>query len=377
MFDNFYNLSEYAREISDLEIKDEYLIFKDDLCELLTKIKKLNKDEQYWEIQKLYSEKDVLWFKFIPNVEELQSIDITKKRYEKLENWQKDMLLAMFQNIELVQFDPRKRGAKNLKRFEEENRGASPESINKLGIKNLIKGGACINKYFLNIKKGYDEKLRIIDRIEEIYNNCLKPIEIQVPDKENSGKLKTFKIENNAKNRFLNNYYYSLKNDLNGYRNNVNNRNDIEDIYNWFVNNDEISEDVYLKIAKNLNIDTNREKKYWMADLKLYNMIDKHFNDFKEKERCIEKDIEEFNDLVNKLKSGDTTYTIHKYNTIGGKDEVSIRDYIEYWKTDLDYSEYLNCREEKLTKELLDEIDNLSMEEIKEKYFKVEVIENE
>lgn len=79
LFDNFYNLSEYAREISDLEIKDEYLIFKDDLCELLTKIKKLNKDEQYWEIQKLYSEKDVLWFKFRLNVEELQSIDITKK----------------------------------------------------------------------------------------------------------------------------------------------------------------------------------------------------------------------------------------------------------------------------------------------------------
>ena len=156
-----------------------------------------------------------------------------------------------------------------------------------------------------------------------------------------------------------------------------NNRKDIEDIYNWFVNNDEISEDVYLKIVKNLNIDTNREKKYWMADLKLYSMIDKNFNDFKEKERCIEKDIEEFNDLVNKLKSGDTTYTIHKYNTIGGKDEVSIRDYIECWKTDLDYSEYLNCREEKLTKKLLDEIDNLSMEEIKEKYFKVEVIENE
>lgn len=51
LFDNFYNLSDYAREISDLEIKDEYLIFKDDLCELLTKIKKLNKDEQYWEIQ--------------------------------------------------------------------------------------------------------------------------------------------------------------------------------------------------------------------------------------------------------------------------------------------------------------------------------------
>lgn len=377
LFDNFYNLSEYAREISDLEIKDEYLIFKDDLCELLTKIKKLNKDEQYWEIQKLYSEKDVLWFKFRLNVEELQSIDITKKRYEKLENWQKDMLLAMFQNIELVQFDPSKRGAKNLKRFEEENRGASPESINKLGIKNLIKGGACINKYFLNIKKGYDEKLRIIDRIEEIYNNCLKPIEIQVHNYENSGKLKTFKIENNTKNRFLNNYYYSLKINLNDYRNNDNNRKDIEDIYNWFVNNDEISEDVYLKIAKNLNIDTNREKKYWMADLKLYSIIDKNFNDFKEKERCIKKDIEEFNDLVNKLKSGDTTYTIHKYNTIGGKDEVSIRDYIEHWKTDLDYSEYLNCREEKLTKELLDEIDNLSMEEIKEKYFKVEVIENE
>lgn len=104
------------------------------------------------------------------------------------------MLLAMFQNIELVQFDPSKRGAKNLKRFEEENRGASPESINKLGIKILLKVGHVSINIF-KYKKGYDEKLRIIDRIEEIYNNCLKPIEIQVPDKDNSGKLKTFKIE--------------------------------------------------------------------------------------------------------------------------------------------------------------------------------------
>ena len=77
------------------------------------------------------------------------------------------------------------------------------------------------------------------------------------------------------------------------------------------------------------------------------------------------------------LESGDKKYIIHKYDIIGGNDEASIRDYIEYWKTELDYAEFLKGRDKKITSELLNEIDNLSMSEIKEKYFKMEVIENE
>lgn len=377
LFNHFYLLSEYAKNNSKLQINDNYLILKDAILELLVEIRNMKKDEQYWELQKLYSERNMLMFTFRLDVHELQFVPILQERFKDIEDWQKDMLLAMFQNIEPYDENPSRYGAELLKRYEENNGEYNLEKIRKSEIKELIKHGACINKCFLSIKKGYNEIRRIIDRLEELYNQCLKPLEVQVPDEENDGKAKTYKIDNNSKNRFLRDYYFSLKIQLNGYGNLDHSYDDIDDIYNWFINNDEISDDIYLKIAEREKVDTNREKKYWMADLKVRSQIDHWFYEFKEKERKIEEGLKEISKLKKRLKSGDKEYIIHKYDIIGGNDEASIRDYIEYWKTELDYAEFLKGRDKKITSELLNEIDNLSMSEIKEKYFKMEVIENE
>ena len=148
-------------------------------------------------------------------------------------------------------------------------------------------------------------------------------------------------------------------------------------MYEWFSSNESISDDIYLKIAQRENIDVNQDKKYWMADLKINSLLDKYFTEFKEKEKEIEEGIKEIEYLKSLLEKSEKEYSIHKYKIIGGHDEESIRKYIEFWKYSLDYTEFLKGRDKKLTEELLNEIDTLSFEEIRDKYFKVEVIENE
>lgn len=245
----------------------------------------------------------------------------------------------------------------------------------KSEMKELITHGASINKYFFNVKKGYYETHRIIDRLEELYNLCLKPIEVHLVDEE--GKINAYKIENNAKNRFLNKYYFSLRGCLKGYGCG-NDYSDIDEIYKWFNTHDEVPEEYYLEEAKKHNIDINQDKKYWMADVKrLDSSLEKCLNEYKAIEKSIAEGLIEIDKLKEMLQSGEKEYKIHKYEIIGGTDEESIRDYIEFWKSKIDYNEYLKGRDRDLTKELLSDLDKLSLEEIKGKYFEMEVIEDE
>lgn len=375
LFNNFYLLTDYARSYSNLDVNDQYLIFKDSINELLVETRNMTSKEKWWEIQKLYSEKEVLWFSFWRDVYDLKEVDVLKERFSLLENWQKDMLLAMFQNIEPYDPDPTKHGSTYYKRYEDKHGEYNHEELFKSKIVELIKNGACLNKCFFNIKRGYYEKKRIIDRLEELYNLCLKPIEIHLPQKD--GTVKSYKIENNIKNRFLNNYYLSLQQSLKGFAHVENPYSDIEEIFEWFVNSKEVSEDIYLDIAKREKIDINKEKKYWLADVKQQNLIDKYFYDFKEKEKIIEDGLKEIEVLKTKLSAGETEYSMHKFEVIGGHNEVSIRNYIEFWKSKFTYSEYLKGRDKEATAKLLNEIEGLSIQEIREKYFKVEVLEDE
>ena len=79
--------------------------------------------------------------------------------------------------------------------------------------------------------------------------------------------------------------------------------------------------------------------------------------------------------LENLLYSGKKEYELEAYKEIGGHDQNSIRQNIIYWKSKMPYDEFLEYRDDKLTKALLIEIDNLSVQEIRNKYFKVEVYE--
>ncbi len=375
LFDNFYTLSEYGKEYTNMKINDQYLVFKDALNEMLVEIRNMSMEEKYWEIQKLYSEKEILWFSFWRDVCDLKDIGILKERFESLEEWQKDMFLAMFQNIEPYDPDPARYGSAFFKRYEDEHGEYNHETLYKEKIKELISRGSYLNKSFFNVKRGYYEKKRIIDRLEELYNLCLKPIEIHIT--QNDGTVKTCKIENNIKNRFLNKYYLSLKNALKRTSCDKNFYSDIDEIYKWFISTNDISEDIYLNIAKEYKIDINQEKKYWLAEVKNRSLIDKFFNEFKNNERAIETGLIEIDELKKKLLKGEKEYFIYKTEIIGGYDEKSIREYIELRKSKYTYCDFLKSRDKESTNKLLKEINNLSIENIKEKYFMVEVLENE
>ena len=374
LFNNFYDISDYAKRYSNQYISDKYLRFSNAILELLLINKSISEEEKYWEIQKLYSEKSILSFSFYRDASDIKDIKIIKDRFKKLEKWQKDMLLAMFQNIEPHNPEPHKYGSKYYKIYEEKNGYYDHDKMIKDEIRELIKCGACLNKSFFNIKRKYIEKNRIIDRLEKLYDLCLRPIEIHI---QTNGELKTYKIENNRKNRFLNNYYPLLSNLLQKDEFINNSSSDIEKIYDCFINMDEISEEIYFSIAKKAMINTEQEKKYWIADVENYSHITKILEDFKEKEKSIEEGLKEIKLLEKKLANGEKEYSIMKEEVIGGHDESSIREYIVLWKSELNYQEFKDSRDKETTKKLLEEIDNISLEEIKSKYFMMEVCEDE
>ena len=72
LFNNFYNLSDYAKELSDINSNDDYLKFKHTLDDTLSKMKSKSSNEKYWEIQKLFSENKDIWFSFKSDVHDLR-----------------------------------------------------------------------------------------------------------------------------------------------------------------------------------------------------------------------------------------------------------------------------------------------------------------
>lgn len=375
LFNNFYNLSDYAKEHSDINSIDDYLKFKYTLDDTLSKMKSKSSNEKYWEIQKLFSENKDIWFSFKSDVHDLRYSNILQERFKNIENWQKDMLLAMFQNIEPSNSNPEKYGSNYLKKYEE-TFGESDHELNvKSIIKDLINRGACINPLFLNVYKEEFITHRIIDRMQELYDLCLKPIEIQIMDENN--KQKCYLIENNLKNRFITNYYLNLELQLKIFRHSNDRFDNFEKIYNWFINNDEIPDNTYKEIAKDLGLDTSQDKKYWISDVKNISALEILFKKYKEIEKNISNGLIELNELKSKLDKGETEYTEKKLHIIGGDNEESIRKYIEHWKIEIDYSKYTKSRDFKLTTELLNNIDSPSLKEIKDKYFKMEVIRDE
>lgn len=365
LFDHFYRVSDYAVEICNVETEeDEYQIFKNALVFVLLKNKNNSSEEKYWEIQKLYLESDELRFGFVRDVADLQGVPIIQERFNELEIWQKDLLLAMFQHITPFEENADKYGAAYLKRYEARNGEFIPGEKHKKEIIALIKCGAMLNRNFLNVNLKTSKSIRIIDRLKELYDYCLKPIEVNIRE---DSKNKTYLIENNAKNRFINNYYFEFKNLINGLDDSYD---DLDDLYRLVSDNSEIPENVYLKISKKEKIDTNRERKYWLADLKLRSPIIDSFSKYKKNEKKIVDGLNEIEELKAKLANGER-YVIHE-NEPTTIDEKLLFTQLNNAKVKLSYEQFLNGRDKKLTNDLLKEIDSLNLTTIREKYFRVE-----
>ena len=98
---------------------------------------------------------------------------------------------------------------------------------------------------------------------------------------------------------------------------------------------------------------------------------------FLDKEKAIEDGLNEISILEEKLKNGETKYSVIEEEEVGPKEPKEIYEYVCYWKYEQSYSDFLRQRNHKATKELRQEIDNLSLEEIRNKYFPKEVYDDE
>lgn len=179
-----------------------------------------------------------------------------------------------------------------------------------------------------------------------------------------------YKVKNNFRNRFITKYYYQLSFHLKDFS--------FEKIYQLFLDYDIFPETLYIDLAKMHNININREMKYIIADLGVY--LTTLLNKWEELHNCekeIKEGLKEIPILIKQLEEGHKTYEIINDKVVGGTDWKSVRDYCYYWNRFVTKKELKNLRRLKETKQLLAEIDTLSLKDIREKYFEMEVHENE
>ena len=119
----------------------------------------------------------------------------------------------------------------------------------------------------------------------------------------------------------------------------------------------------------------NRDRKYVLADLDFdlkywHGLKDKYLQKEKEIEAGLEeiKALEEL--LKNKIEYCEKSYI----EEVGPKSWHELYGYIKRWKQAITLSEFKKERSAKLTQELLKEIDVLTIQEIRNKYFAKQVL---
>lgn len=365
LFENFYRLSDYYKKYTDIDISSDYLKLKSAINNCVFKLHSSSETDIVWEFKKMIIPTRAISLSFNDFTSwSIYKSDYIIKRFKNADFWEKDIILNQFQKHSFINIDQTQYGARSLKEYERRTgKKYNPTMEEKEILKFLIKNGACINPQYLNFIECSKEEKRVIDCLEYLYNLCLKPISFSVG--YIAGKIKYYKAENNLANRFATRYYYSLH-ELNEMP--------CDDLFKLFVEHEEFPKESIEYLAKKHNIDLNQEEKYIMADLKLYSSYTmKQWNEFHQTEKKIAQGLEEIPRLETMLKNKQYYYSIITKEEIGGKTQRESEEYCYYWNRFITYDELKKIRRVKETKELLKEIDNLSIEEIREKYFGMEV----
>ncbi len=367
LFENFYNLSEYCVSEFKYDKKDEYLFLKNVIKKVLFQITNMDDEEKIWELKKLIMPKKELLFNINTISNQCPKLEgDTDKKFKKLEFWQKDILLMCFQVYDFVTVDEASYGSNHLKEYEERTgHEFNKEQITKDILKYMIKNGARLNNHYLNFIKRKTVQRRIIDRVEELYHLCKEPIKGEVYNEDNPSEPLKYSAENNSKNRFIHNCYYDLITTFDY---------SLEELYELVSNNDEFTRDMLINAAKKDNIDINREDKYIFSDLSWRIRYAKEkFDEYKTKEKEIAEGLDEYDKLLAKLNAGEIYEPVTVDEFCGGKNCDDLIDYCYFWNQFTTRDELIRLRKNPKTEELLKEIDLLSLDEIRNKYFAPEV----
>ena len=337
------------------------------------KRKKTTIEEKWWEAQRYVFPFELLRLSFSNVCDEGYKYETNQKRMDYSEKWEKDMLLSMIQFNDAVSIDPNDYSSKFIERYEKEHgKQFDREQLTKDAIRYLINNGAMINREFLSYPEGEAHSVRIIDSLERAYDAIAKPLRTCVNDGQNTN---FFYAENNAKNRLFIKYDYEIVRPLRrlGYT--------YDEIFNLVSNNERMPDEVYLKEAELKGIDTNREKRFVVADAKMMTGLD--YVDY-----CWQKyyTIENVNNLQYRddlellgedLSNGHVISTHIETTWFGG---ITVKEKVEYVlhkKPSMTYSDFVKGRQPNRTKQLLESLDSMTVEQIREKFFQIGGQEND
>ena len=335
--------------------------------------KKITTEEKWWEAQRYIYPIDLLRLTFVNISDEGFTSPTIQRRMNYSEPWEKDALLAMIQIADPIIFDPNKANSKYLERYENEHRTTfDSEQIIKNTIKYLINNGAMINRDYLSYQKGKPHTTRIIDTLESAHNLLVKPISICVKEDE---QLKFYYAENNRRNRFFTKYDYYIVRPLRrlGYS--------YEEMFNLIENNQNIPDEIYVKMAKLNGIDVEREIRYIKADAQSKTdmfVLEQYWKQYRKEEydiNLLQKDNLEI--FEEELSKGVFTNTRIESYWVGGLDVHQKYKYITDIKPSMSYQAYRKGRQAKRTKELLESLDYLTVAQIREKFFQLGGQEND
>lgn len=370
LFNNMCGFSSFYYEKYENEHKDKYLCF----IEVLNDCKSTCKTapEYYFEVKKYIDVVDKGYHCPYPEYGNPEKDPLKDQQFKSLENWQKDFYLALIQNDDVI-FDPACTPS-HLKDYEQRyGEQFDKEAVIKRLIKYFIKNGAELNPWLFSFVKKNKVERNVLITLEELYIDYMKPIFIQFhnPNNEEDKEYKYAFVENNEANRYLDDYhrYY-----LPVY---TTERIDPKRMFDLLVSADEETIVDYLySMRKRFRNVEETEYRFKKADVesdleRFYKCREKLFED----RRVANKSINQIKELEEKLQNGETVFYEYELEDISNGKDFNHWSLMTRWKNKLSYYQFLKKRDHKMTLSLLGEIDNLSLDEIRNKYFEKEVVE--
>lgn len=369
LFEHFYIITDYAFEVSNDDSNDSYLNFISTFNEILSDSNLTCDEKIMFEIQKLYRPNFHIDLPF----NRICDFDLLEENrlahFNLLPSWEKDILLCLIQEYDPLIDIPRTEIQESHYK-ERYGRDYNPEEIIKSIIKILIENGACLNKKYLQIIKNNIKRSCVIDKLEYLYNIAKKPLIVSTISEDGKDR-KYYNVENTAKNRFVNEYYYKLSAHFKFP--------DVDKLYDLFIRHESIEDrEVILALAEAHGLSLERSITSLKKELSIHIYgLKEAWNACKDKEREIVLADEQITKCKAMLEVGQYHFDKIEVIKLKGENYEDRRNILLSVKDSLTYDEYKSSRMKALTKELLESLDRLTVKEIRAKFFKEEVIEND
>ena len=147
------------------------------------------------------------------------------------------------------------------------------------------------------------------------------------------------------------------------------------------IENEEIPDDVYMRTANKKGIDTNRDLALIKADIHwdlLY--MQRNWAQCREEYLAYPEEVNSpysFKHIRESVLTNGGTMKAMKSIWIGGTTPSEVENYVLSKNNDLTFSEFKAHRKKNKTKELLEKLDQLDLEEIRDSYFGIRGNDND